>query len=86
MTAQEIKNKIDSISYYQNRHIKSNALNVCDVMIKSKLLTEYGKSVVEKIKTEIEKIKDPWLWNDKPEFTDLNDIQNKINKLYKILE
>jgi len=86
MTAQEIKNKIDSISYYQNRHIKSNALNVCDVMIKSKLLTEYGKSVVEKIKTEIEKIKDPWLWNDKPEFTDLHDIQNKINKLYRILE
>ena len=86
MTAQEIKNKIDSISYYQNRHIKSNALNVCDLMIKSKILTKYGKSVVEKIKTEIEKIKDPWLWNDKPEFTDLNDIQNKINKLYRILE
>ena len=86
MTAQEIKNKIDSISYYQNRYIKSNALNVCDLMIKSKILTKYGKSVVEKIKTEIEKIKDPWLWNDKPEFTDLNDIQNKINKLYRILE
>ncbi|MEO8237774.1 MAG: hypothetical protein ABI793_06775 [Flavobacterium sp.] len=86
MTAQEIKNKIDSISYYQNRHIKSNALNVCDLMIKSKILTKYGKSVVEKIKTEIEKIKDPWLWNDKPEFTDLHYIQNKINKLYSILE
>lgn len=86
MTAQEIKNKIDSIFYYQNRHIKSNALNVCDLMIKNKLLTKYGKSVVKKIKTEIEKIKDPWLWNDKPDFTDLHDIQNKINKLYRILE
>lgn len=86
MTAQEIKNRIDSISYYQNRYIKSNALNVCDLMIKTKILTKYGKSVVEKIKTEIEKIKDPWLWNDQPEFTDLHDIQNNINKLYRILE
>lgn len=86
MTAQEIKNKIDSISYAQNQHIKSGALNVCDAMIKSKLLTKYGKGEVEKIKTEIQKIKDPWLWNDKPDFSDLHDLQNKINELYSILE
>lgn len=87
MNPQEIKNRIDSISYYRNRHIKDNALNLCDEIIKSKLLTKYGKSVVEKIKTEIAKIEDPWLlWNDQPNFTDLCDIQKKINELYSIFE
>ncbi|MFG4004623.1 hypothetical protein [Flavobacterium aquidurense] len=86
MNPQEIKNKIDSISYYQNRYIKSNALNLCDEIIKSKLLTKYGKNVVGKIKTEIEKIEDPWFWNDQPNFTGLCYIQKKINEIYNILE
>ncbi len=86
MNPQEIKNKIDSISYYQNRQIRNNALNLCDEIIKSKLLTKYGKSVVRKIKTEIAKIEDPWSWNDQPNFTDLCDIQEKINELYSIFE
>jgi len=86
MNPQEIKNKIDSISYYQNRHIKNNALNLCDEIIKSKLLTKYGKSVVEKIKNEITKIEDPWSWNSQSNFTDLCDIQKKINELYSIFE
>lgn len=86
MNPQEIKNKIDSISYYQNRHIRNNALNLCDEIIKSKLLTKYGKSVVEKIKTEIAKIEDPWLLNDQRDFTGLCDIQKKINELYSIFE
>lgn len=86
MNLQEIKNKFESISYYQNRHIKNNALNLCDEIIKSKLLTKYGKSMVGKIKNEIAKIEDPWLWNDQPNFTYLSDIQKKINELYKILK
>ncbi|WP_286971925.1 hypothetical protein [Flavobacterium sp. UBA4854] len=86
MNPQEIKNKIDSISYYQNRHIKNNALNLCDEIIKSKLLTKYGKSVVEKIKNEITKIEDPWSRNSQSNFTDLCDIQKKINELYSIFE
>lgn len=86
MNPQEIKNKFDSISYYQNCHIKNNALNLCDEIIKSKLLTKYGKSVVGKIKNDISKIEDPWSWNDQPNFIDLCDIQKKINELYSIFE
>lgn len=86
MTVQEFKNKIDSISFYGNRYIKSNSLNLCDVMLKSNLLTKNGKVEVEKIKAAIEKIKDPWLWNNKPDLMDLRDIQNNINELYRIVE
>lgn len=86
MTAQEIKNKIESLSFYGNRYIKSNSLNLCDVMLKSNLLTKNGKVEVEKIKATIEKIKDPWLWNNKPDLMDLRDIQNNINELYRIVE
>lgn len=86
MTAQEIKNKIESLSFYGNRYIKSNSLNLCDLMLKSNLLTKNGKVEVGKIKAAIEKIKDPWLWNNKPDLMDLRDIQNNINELYRIVE
>lgn len=86
MTAQEIKNKIDSISFYENRYLKSNSLNLCDVMLGSNLLTKYGKVEVEKVKVAIEKIKDPWLWNNTPDLMALRDIQNNINELYRIVE
>lgn len=86
MTAQEIKNKIESLSFYGNRYIKSNSLNLCDVMLESNLLTKNGKVEVGKIKAAIEKIKDPWLWNNKPDLMDLRDIQNNINELYRIVE
>ena len=86
MTAQEIKNKIDSISYYGNRYIKSNSLNLCNAMLKSNSLTKKGKAEVQKVKVAIEKIKDPWFWNNKPDLMDLRDIQNSINELYRIVE
>lgn len=86
MTVQEIKNKIDSISFYGNRYIKSNSLNLCDAMLKSNLLTKKGKAEVQKVKVAIEKINDPWLWNNKPNLMDLRDIQNSINELYRIVE
>jgi hypothetical protein len=86
MTAQEIKNKIDSISFYENKYIKSNLLNLCDAILESNLLNKNGKVEVEKVKAAIKKIKDPWLWNNKPDLMDLRDIQNNINELYRIIE
>jgi hypothetical protein len=45
MTATEIKNRIESIVKYQNRHLKSATLNICDEMLRVEFLSEKEKEI-----------------------------------------
>ena len=86
MTVQEIKNRIDSISYFGNRYVKNSSLNICDAILKSQLYTKNQKNTVLNIKTTLEQTKDPWLWNDRPNYVGLIIIFDCLNQLYRILD
>jgi hypothetical protein len=86
MTATEIKNRIESIVKYQNRHLKSATLNICDEMLRVEFLSEKEKEKVQEIKIKIQKTKDPWLWNNKPSFVDMKEITENVNELWRMLK
>ena len=83
MNIQEIKNKIQSINYYENKYVKNCALNICNIMLKSNFIAK-KKVKIQKIK--IEEINDPWLWNYKPNYNNLIQISENLNNLYDLLE
>ena len=71
MNIQEIKNKIQSINYYENIYVKNCTHNICNIMLKSNIIAKNKKVEIQKIKINIEEINDPWLWNYKPNYNNL---------------
>ena len=86
MTVQEIKRKIESISYPQNRYIKDGALIICKNVQNISSLSNYKKKEVEKIKLSIQNTKEPWSWNDIQNCDSYMYIITEMNKLDEILD
>lgn len=60
MTNSDVKQKIDSISYYQNRYFHCGALKICEDIITSKNFSKIVQAEIRKIYLEINKLSEPW--------------------------
>jgi len=86
MTVKEIKRKIESISYPENRYVKDGALIICNNILNFSFLNNLEKREVEKIRLSITNTKEPWLWNDEPNRDSYMHIVREIYKLHEILD
>ena len=86
MTVKEIKRKIESISYPENRYIKDGALIICNDILNFSFLNNLKRKEVEKIRLFITNTKEPWSWNDVPNRDSYMHIVREIYKLHEILD
>ncbi|WP_339919536.1 hypothetical protein [uncultured Flavobacterium sp.] len=89
MTKTDVISKIDSISFYQNRYIHTGAFNLCEAILREKHFSKNIKLKVQKIKTELEGLSEPWgYWenNSYPNQNTLNSVQDCLNALYRLME
>jgi hypothetical protein len=89
MTSSDVKQKIDSISYPQNRYFHCGALKICEDILSSKNFSKKVQTDVRDIYLELKKLREPWGdWDNRtsPDFGMLNSITNYLNSIYRLME
>ncbi|MBP4141989.1 hypothetical protein J3S90_09255 [Flavobacterium sp. P4023] len=89
MTSSEVQKKIESISYYHNRHIHSGALNICNAILRSKNFSLEIKQEVQIIKLKLEGLSEPWgYWESRAsaDYNMLKDVQECLDSIYELME
>lgn len=85
MSTHEIKIKINSINYFHNRYLKNGALNICDVILKSKIIDDNIKNEIKTIKNQIQLIDVLWTWNDNPKYDNINSVRLFLDEINELL-
>lgn len=89
MTSSDVKQKIDSISYPQNRYFHCGALKICEDILSSKNFSKEVQTEIRNIYLELKKLSEPWgYWDNRtsPDFHMFNSIMDSLNSIYELME
>lgn len=89
MTSSDVKQKIDSISYYQNRYFHCGALKICEDILSSNNFSKKVQTDIRNIYLELKKLSEPWGYWEKrtsPDLGMLNSITDCLNSIYRLME
>lgn len=89
MTSSNVKQKIDSISYPQNRYFHCGALNICEAILSSKNFSKKVKIEIRNIYLELKKLREPWgYWgkSNSPDSYMFNRIVECLDSIYELME
>lgn len=89
MISSDVKQKIESISYYHNRYFHCGALKICEDILSSKNFSKKVKIGIRKIYFELNKLDEPWgAWGNRsfPDFYTFNSITDCLDSIYELMD
>ncbi|KDN56705.1 hypothetical protein [Flavobacterium seoulense] len=88
MTCSDVKQKIDSITYTQNRYFHSGALNICEAILSSKNFSKKVQTDIRNIYLELKTLSEPWGYWEKrnsPDSYMFNRIVDCLDSIYELM-